>query len=287
MNWRPSDLVADADLVAYESTILTQFGRVDWQDKRHKVLEDWLWPVLASRGFPVAQFRTRYTPAKVLGYTSSAYTDKTTDATDSGGDDLNLATILAASTDYLYIASGAPFRGLSVRMLDSVSAVSATPTLQVWGDVWQTLSVTDGTQATSGKPFSRGGSMTWRVPETWVARSVNSVGPYYWARLSLSATPTSALAGQVGVIRRSALCAPATFKTLAMIFAEAPTTRDGPWLEKREYYEQQATDALERAVALIGGEFDSVTVDDQIDATEASQTAAEVSNVSGWTLERG
>ena len=53
MSWHPSDLVTDADLLAYEPRILTQFGVTDWTAVRAKALEDWLLPLLRARALAV------------------------------------------------------------------------------------------------------------------------------------------------------------------------------------------------------------------------------------------
>lgn len=285
MSWHPSDLLTDADLVAYEPRILSQFGVADWADLRAKVLDDWAWPHLRAAGFDPQRFRTRHVADAVLGYTSSAYTDLTSAAANTTTGDLNLATVLAASTDYLYVGSAAPFRGISVRVLDAVSSVSGTLSVALWRDAWVPVSAADGTQATGGKPFSGGGSVTWRVPAEWTARILNGTGPYYWARMSLSAAPTGATAAQLGVVRRSVLCAPVTFRALALIFRAAPLAQDGPWADRADWYEREADASLQRALGLLGGEFDTVTEDDVIDSEEAAQTTAEATG-SAWSLDR-
>lgn len=286
MSWHPNDLVTDADLVAYEATVLAQFGVTNWQDKRAKALNDWLWPILDGRGFDPDQFRTRYVADQVWGYTSSVFTDLTAAASNDTADDINLAAVLAASSDYLYIGSARGFRGVSVRMADSVSTAARTLTTQVWADAWQApADVADGTALVPGKPFSGGGALTWVNPERVTRRPVNGSGSLYWVRLSLSGAPTSAAVGQIAVIRRSRLRAPVTFRTLSLIFAEAPTSQSGPWREKRDYFEREAEQSLERVMSKIGGEFDT-SGDDVIDATEAQQTAEEVAGGSLWTVER-
>ena len=94
MSWAPNDLVTDVDLKGYESTILTQFAVPDWQERRQKAIEDWLFPLLESAGFTPPRLRTRHTPVSAFGYTSASFTDKTSAAgTDNG---LVLSTILAA-----------------------------------------------------------------------------------------------------------------------------------------------------------------------------------------------
>jgi hypothetical protein len=287
MSFRPTDLVSDTDLDAYERDIRANFGAVEWADKRHAALEHWLWPRLRANRFPPERFRTRYQPEKVFAYTASAYVDETTDAKSQTADDLNLATIFATpGTDALYVGSTQPFRGLSIRLSDAVSAVASTLTVSLWTDAWESVSVTDGTVKTTGKTLSGGGAVTWRVPEGWVVRSVNSSDPLYWAKVTVSATPTAATAGQIGVIRRSLLSGPAIFRTLALIMREAPTQQDGPWREKAEWYGLEADRLLDLAIPVVGGEFDTQIEDDQISVPEASQTTAEATN-GGWSLERG
>jgi hypothetical protein len=285
-SWYPNDLVADADLIAYERTILSQFGQSDWQAKRAKTLEDWLFPLLAQQGLEPQRLRTRYTPSEVYGSTGGTFTDYTSEATSQNADDLPLATILAAGTDYLYVGSPEPFRGLSLRMLDSVNVVPATLTVALWRDAWRSVTVTDGTAATAGTPLGRGGAITWTLPEDCVTRAVNGSGHRYWLRLSVSATPTAGTAGgQLSTIRRSALCAPATLRTLYQIFHEAQTSQDGPWRDKADAYRQMAEEAWLRCLPLIGREFDTDPVNDVIDPDEATRTTDDVSG-GGWRWER-
>jgi hypothetical protein len=282
MSWHPNDLVTDADLSAYEREILTTFAVQDWRERRQKAIEDWLWPLLESKGFDPMRFRTRFDADQVWGQTSSIFTDLTSGAQTASG--LALATILAAASDYLYIGSTAPFRGLSVRMADAVNSTTSLLTLQVWADTWlNPADLLDGTKRGTAV-FAAGGAITWGVPDGLVRRSVNSSDDLFWARLAVSSAPTGAVAGPLAVIRRSRLCAAVTLRTLALIFREAPTQQAGPWMEKAEWYEAEAERAWTRVSGAIGGEFDT-NDDDMIDPTEAAQTAAEVSG-GGLTLER-
>lgn len=288
MSWAPNDLVTDADLVAYETSILTQFKRVDWQDRRQKALEDWLYPLLVARGYAPHRLRTRYQPDQVWSYTASVYTDRTAAASDQAVNDVPLASAFATpASDYLYVGSVVPFRGLSVRLTDQVSATSSVLAVAQWDDAWKTLAATDGTQAVSGRVFSGGGSITWKFLPGWVTRTINGSDHLYWIRLGVSATLTaSTAAAQMSCIRRSLLCAPVTLRTLELIFREAPTSQEGQWQAKAEFYAVEAEKAFERAADHIGGEFDTITEDDAIDADEATQTAAEA-RATEFTWERG
>lgn len=285
MSWHPNDLVSDRDLQDYESAILTTFGQASWQPRRTKALEDWLFPILKGQNFDPYKLRTRYEPDQVLAYTGSAYTDKTSAAKDATEDDLNLAAIFATpASDALLVGSVAPFRGLFFRFLESLnSAVASTLTVEYWNGVWTGLALQNGTIHASGKTFSGGGTVSWMLPADWSRRAVNSSSPLYWARLTVSATPTGAKTTQIGCVRASALRAPATLRTLMLIMREAPTGGEGPWKEKAEYYETEANAALQRALLIVGGEFDT-DESDQVSEDEAAQTAAEVGG--GWRLER-
>jgi hypothetical protein len=284
-SWHPSDLVTDQDLVDYESTILTQFGQLTWQAKRTKALEDWLFPRLRAAGFTPHLFRTRFDAAMVLGYTGAVYTDLTTGAQDATADDVNLAGVFAtAGTDRLYVGSTEPFRGVCLDLLDAVSSAAGVLSVAYWAGAWKVVAAADGTIATAGKTLSGGGAVTWTLPSDWATRGVNTSDNRYWVRLSVSATPTGAAARQVAVIRASALRAPVAYRTLELIMREAGTRGDGPWEGKAESYAEQAGLAFERALPLLGGEFDT-DASGQVSAAEAAQTSAEVGG--GWRMERG
>lgn len=285
MSWAPADLVSDVDLVDYESAILSSFGASTWQARRTKALEDWLFPILKGQGFDPFKLRTRAEPTKAFGYTASAYTDLTTATTDTTADDVNLATLFATpGTDALYLGSTQPFRGIFFRLLDTVSSAAAVLSVAYFDGAWKALTIADGTVQTAGRTLSAGGSVTWVLPVDWMTRVVNGSDPLYWVKVTVSAVPTGAKAGQVGVIRSSALRAPATFRTLQLIFREAPTGASGPWQEKADFYKGEADAALQRALAIVGAEFDT-DASDLVSPTEAGQTSSEASG-GGLVLER-
>ncbi len=284
-SWAPNDLVSDADLTAYDRLILTQHGASDWQGRRQKALEDWLFPQLEARGFMPQRLRTRFELDHVLGVTSSVSSDKTAAAKTEGG--LNLATILAASSDALYIGSDEPFRGLSVRMQDAVNAVAASLSVSAWVDAWTPVAALNNGTVTGTKPFTKGGAITWALPEGWVERSIQGAGPLFWVKLALSAAMTAGtVIGPVSAIRRSRLCAPAALRTLALIYREAPTSQDGQWEQKAVWAQEEADKAFARVIDAIGGEFDT-DVDDVIDGAESGQTAAQVTGRPAFDFSRG
>jgi hypothetical protein len=287
VSWAPSDLFTELDLLAYEGSILTSFQKVDWQEKRRKAVTDWLRPLLRANGFAVERFRTRFEPDAVVGFTGAAYSDKRGAAISTDVDDLNLATIFAtAGSDALYVGSAQQFRGISLRMQDSVTSTANVLSVAYWADAWIALDVVDKTQKVTGKSFSGGGSVTWRMPEDWALRSISTFGRRYWVKLTVSATPASATAGQFGVIRHSALAPAVTFWTLALIMREAPASASGPWLEKAVWYEAQADAAWQRALSVLGGEFETDDpITDQISETESEQTTSEATG-GPWRMER-
>lgn len=278
MSWNPNDLVADDDLLAYEPTILTQFAVTGWQDKRAKALEDWLFPALVSRGYDPDRLRTRHAPAALVGYTGSTYTPL------DGSTNVAVGSILTGTSDALYVGHDRPFRGLSLRVEDAPSSATATARVALWLDTWAVRDVAPPWGV--GPAFSRGGALTWEVPGDWVPRVVSTGPARYWARVTVTAALTAnAVLPQVAVIRRSLFSGPVTMQTLALIFRAAPTSSDGPWDTRADWYANQAELGLQRALSHAGGEFDLNPEDDVLDATEATQTADEA-GAGPWVWER-
>jgi hypothetical protein len=285
MSWHPNDLLTDADLQAYEASVLTQFGRGNWQTLRTKAIEDWLFPILRGRGFNPQLFRTRYEPDQVFGFTAAVYTDLTGAARDASTEDINLATVFATfGTDALYIGSKSPFMGLFFRLHDAVSSVAAVLAVAYWNGNWEPLTVTDATSQVAGKAFSAGGAVTWTLPVDWAPRAINSVGKLYWTKVTIGATPTGAVASQIGTIRASLLRAPLTYRTLQLLFTEAPTSGEGPWSDKAQFYREECDAALQRALPLIAGEFDT-DESDLISNEESAQTDDDAGG-EGFLMER-
>lgn len=279
MSWYPNDLLSDDDLLAYEPTILSQFGQIRWEDKRQKALEDWLFPALVAQGYDPDRLRTRHAPVGVVGETSSAQTAR--DASD-----VPVGAILAASTDALYLGHPRQFRGVSVRVEEAPSTADAGLAVTLWRDAWRAPLTGLNQPWGPTAAFSRGGAITWAVPGDWVPRTLAGSAPLYWVRLKVSAALTpAAVATQLAVIRRSLFSGPVTYQTLAFIFRAAPTFADGPWGDKAAYYEGQAELALQRALAHAGGEFDLDPEDDVLDTTEATQTAEQAGG-GAWVWER-
>jgi hypothetical protein len=283
MSFNVNDLLTDEDLISYERNILTQFGATDWQARRTKTIEDWLFPILRGQGHDPNRLRTRYECDQVYGYTGATYVDHTGASKDTTVEDINLATVFAtAGSDALYIGSKVKFRGIFLRLLDSVSAVASVMTVQYWSGGWEAVAVLDRTSI-NGKTLASGGAVTWTLPVDWAVRNISTTNGLYWVKVTVSATPTGAVASQIGTIRSSALRAPTTFRTLQLIFQEAPTGGDGPWADKAAFYRTEADAALQRAMPILGGEFDT-DESDLIGEDEAAETTA--SSSEGFLWER-
>jgi hypothetical protein len=161
-----------------------------------------------------------------------------------------------------------------------VSSVAGTMTVQYWSGAWESIAVRDRTTVGT-KTLAAGGAVTWTMPVDWVVRTVNATEKLYWVKVTVSATPTGAVASQIGTIRASALRAPTTFRTLQLIFQEAPTGGDGPWADKAAFYRAEADAALQRAIPIIGGEFDT-DESDLLSETESDATTASTSEGFLW-----
>src|SRR5690606_13607599 len=125
MSWHPSDLVSDADLLAYESRILSAFNVDTWETKRARAIEDWLGPILQTQGFTLERLRTRYEADAVRGLTGGTYADLTDAAKSASEDDVDLAAVFATpASDALFVGSTRQFRGLSIRIHDAPSTAT-------------------------------------------------------------------------------------------------------------------------------------------------------------------
>jgi hypothetical protein len=280
----PGDLLTDAMLEALDSKLALDFGETvadRLADVRRVAVADWLSPRLERAGYAPSRHRTRRAADAVFGYTGSAYTDYT-------GAAVPLATVLATvATDALYVGLRTPFQALWLGLADHLSTVTAVASLAAWnGTAWASLSsVTDGTQATAGKPFSGGGRFSWWVPEDWPTRAVNGQ-TYHWLKLTTSVTPTAATSADVvHPIVRSRLSYPASLFALSVVYRDAASTRRGAWLDQAKVYEDMATQALEVVLPLVKDEFD--VTGDEIAGLADANVETEGPAIGAWSLERG
>jgi hypothetical protein len=246
MAWSGLTLCTDSDLGTLEPASTNgQWGAFTWANQRAEAKRDikiWLQNDYQSRLPGVAVVADRildtYGAEKVWGYTASTYADKTTEATESTENDVNLAAIFATvGTDRVYLASLSSFDGIDVRMLANLNAIASVLTVKYSGPSgWTSLTHTDGT-ALSGKTFAQTGRITWTQPGDWQRRTLNnSADAYYWIELSVSVALTAGTsAGQLLVIQAQEglkrVCALQALGYIAKnLAAQAPST--DYWLHK-------------------------------------------------------
>lgn len=203
MNWAALTLVSDTEIGQMEPQAVapgSPWGETTWSNARTQaknLLRIWLERDHAGVVGVADRVRDRWAADVVFGYTGSAYTDKTTEATDDEAEDLALATIFTtANTDRLYVGARYAFDGLFLELLENVNASASVLTVNYWkgGAGWTSLSATDGT-AVSGKTFAQSGRITWTQPSDWDRRDLNATGQeYYWAELVVSVAPDAGTA---------------------------------------------------------------------------------------------
>jgi len=130
-------------------------------------------------------------PAAVIADDNGSFVDETTVANN---DIANTMTLLPASPvanqDRYYYGHPEKFAGIKLDVTDA--ATGATITYEYYnGTIFTALSgVTDGT---SNYANTGSNKVTWTIPGDWVTTTVNSQGPYFYVRGSLTAgTPDQA-----------------------------------------------------------------------------------------------
>lgn len=154
-----------------------------------------------------------FATAKVIGVALNPYllvmltTDNLATVTDASQavQDGSTATFLtlnsfntAAATNYIYVGSHLPFRGVRV-LVGNTNSTASVLTVNYWnGSAWTDTSATDGTINT-GATFGQNGNVTWTVPTAWVKTSLATIAtpapaagvahrlePMYWTRWQAS-----------------------------------------------------------------------------------------------------
>jgi hypothetical protein len=132
--------------------------------------------------------------------TPSTFTDETTDANSAAANDWLLFPAGAGTNDYVAVGFPTPFGRLSLN-IGTAGAGTYTVTWEYWnGSAWAALSgVTDNTNAfkTTGT-----NNVTFTVPPTWVAHTVNGSAVLYYVRARRDAgTVTTDPLGTQGFVR--------------------------------------------------------------------------------------
>lgn len=114
-----------------------------------------------------------------------AYTDDTTAANNATSDDMTLLPATPAVDDAYYFGSGSPFDKIDLN-ISTAGAGTWTIVWEYWdGSAWQ--SIPNVTDDTNGFTASGTNSISWEAPSDWATTTVNSQGPYYYARARISA----------------------------------------------------------------------------------------------------
>jgi len=249
MSWAALTLVSDGDIGEIEPQATaagSPWGAVTWASPRARaknLVRIWLQRDHAEIVGVADRVIDRWAADKVWGYTGSAYSDATNEATNDTAEDVNLAAVFTTfGTDRVYVGARYAFDGVYVEMLDSVNAAASTLTAKYWqgGSGWTSLSATDGT-AVSTATLGKSGRITWTQPSTWSRRDLNGVGEeYFWVELSISAALTAGTAAsQLLPIR-----APDGLKEVAVLLAlfyilnglAEGTAEPEPWRAKAAMY---------------------------------------------------
>lgn len=288
MGWSSLTLVSDADLGALEpeaTAAAAPWGATTWANQRAEAKRDvkiWIERDYVRIPGVIDKVRDTYAPDVVLGYTASAFTDLTDQASNDTDEDIDLAAVFTTfGTDRLYVAYAGEMDALYVKLLDSINAVAATLTVKYWGgSQWTSISATDGTAAT-GKTLAKSGRMTWTLPSDWTRRTMNGdANAYYWLELSVSAALTAGTsASQILPVRApDGLKRVAAYQAMGYIFKGLAAQAASPegWLMRVN--NRDKTGYWDLAAALYGSLRDSGGIpidlddDETIDPEEGETT---------------
>lgn len=282
--WSNLTLVTDAEIGAIEpqaTLAAAPWGATTWATARGEAKKQL--KVLIELAFPTVvgaadRILDRHQPDYVFTLVSSAYTDVTSEAVNDDEEDLDLNVILATSSDKLYIGAAYQFEGLWVKLKDSVNATARTLTVKYSGPSgWATVSVTDGTAATAGKPFGQSGRITWTIPTDWqqIRLASQTAEEYFWIEVSLSGAPDAGTAAsQILPIR-----APDGLKRVAALMAlhvifnglERQAGRPQEWADKAKFYKDEAM-ALWQLLKENGGIPLDINRDETVSQAEIQET---------------
>ena len=210
MSWAGLLLTSDREIGQLEpqaTAANAPWGQILWPDARAEAKRDLkIWLEMDFPEVPGVADRVidRWSADYAFGYTSSAYTDVTSQAGSDDQDDLALAAILATpGTDRIYLGAAWSFDGIAAVLTGTRNAAASVLTVKYSGPTgWTTLTHSDGT-AVSGATFAQSGRITWDVPTTWQRQRFNGTGDeFYWIELSVSNALTSGVtAAQLTAIR--------------------------------------------------------------------------------------
>lgn len=123
----------------------------------------------------------------------STYTNNSTEVNDNTTGVMTLNSLdTIANGDWVVLGGPAPFCGAALDVTNA-NGNAGTFTVEYWnGSAWVAL-----TNVTNGHAIAFGADaqLTWDMPAAglWQTSTINSVGPFYWARLGVSAAMDSSV----------------------------------------------------------------------------------------------
>jgi hypothetical protein len=252
------DIVTDLDLLALDSGVMSDFGATSQKlvEKRRVAVTDWIKPRLEAAGKFPDRHSIRRAPDVGWSQVAGAWLEQR-EAFGSGVE-RPISSLLLAPTDYLYVGSRDPFRGLYIGMTDSVNANSTALQVAYWNGQWTpfnaTNSLVDGTRLNQTS-FARGGRVLWSLPEDWFERDVHGGSMAYVVRLSVNSVPLSpaTAVGHLLPLSRSRLTAPAANYALHLVYREAITDRN-KYETKAKWFLDAAVTGLDTALLFVDDE---------------------------------
>lgn len=124
----------------------------------------------------------------------STYTNNSTEVNDNATGVMTLNSLdTIANGDWVVLGGPAPFCGAALDVTNTNGTGSITFTAEYWnGSAWVALTnLTNG----ASTAFGSDAQVTWDMPAAgaWAASTINSVGPFYWCRLGVSAAVDSSV----------------------------------------------------------------------------------------------
>jgi len=136
-------------------------------------------------------FSPRLQKAWKFTASGAVYRDDTAVLSERGANQTATYNSMVATTDFIYLASAVPFRGVTINVVNANATASVLSAFYWDGAAWTGLTETDGT-ASAGATLAVDNNITWTVPTDWQKTVVNGSGPLYWVRFNSDAGTDSA-----------------------------------------------------------------------------------------------
>jgi hypothetical protein len=281
--WAALTLVTDAELGAIEPQAVATaapWGARTWSKARAEAKRELKILIETSFGRtvknPADHVLDVHRPDYAFSLVGGTYADVTSAASDDTEADLALTTVLASTSNRLYLGADYQFEGLFALLTGTRNAVARTLTVKYHGPQGLTdLEAVDGT-AVAGATFGQSGRVTWGIPADWQRQRLGSVADdYFWIELSTD----GALTAGVTAAQLLAVRAPDGLKRVAALLSlyyvlnglERQAGKPKDWQEKATGYREEAI-ALFQLLKEQGGIPLDTNRDDVIEPAEIIDT---------------